>query len=147
MIKQTRRRRASIVMASLCLSTMLAGCASHSASSGRGMAAEFGGEWVSTGNRVVYLSREHSGQLAAAGPGQMLSLGSTPWGKETSMTLHQQYFSAAGNHCYSASVLASEDTTHSVNLCDYGRGIWGATRAIVPGVPAKRGMASFGWAK
>jgi|GEM_PF-1547186 len=144
MIKQTRQRGAGRLLASLCLASIVAGCASHSVTSGSAAVEAFGGEWLSTGGRVTYLSAEHSGQVAGGRPGQVLRLGATPWGEDTLMTLHEKYFSAAGNRCYSASVLVDEEAARAVNLCDYGQGLWGATRAIVQALPAKQGGVSLG---
>lgn len=89
--------------------------------------------WRHTGATVTYLPSEQNNALANATPGQQINLGATPWGNKTFLTVTKRYFAASGKPCMAAVIQAQSSPPERVNVCDYSKGTWGATKALTMG--------------
>ncbi|WP_341582327.1 DVU3141 family protein [Marinobacter metalliresistant] len=85
-----------------------------------------------TGDSITYLSEAHSNEVEQAGPGEVVSLARTPWGENIRIEMKARYFSASGKPCFSTTIISQGVAPDAVNLCKYGSGRWGATRAFSP---------------
>jgi|SRR5690554_3818793 len=85
-------------------------------------------QWLNTSGTVTFLSAEHSQLIEAAGAGDVITLGQTPWGQSTRLKVGSSYFSATGKRCFATVIEASTRRAPST-LCRYSEGNWGATRA------------------
>ncbi len=117
---------------SFSLSLLMAGCASTGGVHQPSSTKDFASDWLHKGGSVTYLSEEHSSMLEQAAPGDLVSLSRTPWGENTRVEVNSSYFSASGKPCFSTSVMTEGAAPQAVNLCKYGLGQWGATRAFSP---------------
>lgn len=110
------------VTAALCSFT-LSGCALFQADNVYSNPADY------TATRITYLTENIASQLQDVRSGQILQLGQSPWGSNSTLEISERYFSAAGKPCVSGRVI-TETQKEAVVICQYQQQRWGATRAL-----------------
>ncbi|MDS1309445.1 DVU3141 family protein [Marinobacter xiaoshiensis] len=143
--------RINVTQSSLCKRLIIAGivlitsgCAANSSFSHAKPNDIPASRWLNTSGTVTFFSSEQSQLIEATSPGQMVTLGNTPWGGNTWLTVENTYFSATGKVCFAATIVSEARRVPST-LCKYPEGAWGATRAtsaVDPG-PANSTVGSL----
>ncbi|MCH8502363.1 MAG: hypothetical protein LAT77_10695 [Aliidiomarina sp.] len=86
--------------------------------------------WAFSQARAVSLPAEAAPQLENGSVGDQITLGTTPWGSQTQVTLTERYFAASGRPCYRGSIQSSETPYTTAVICRYGENQWQATRNV-----------------
>ncbi|MGM0768010.1 MAG: DVU3141 family protein [Pseudomonadota bacterium] len=92
--------------------------------------------WASRAETVTYLPKDAGPKLEKAGVGESISLGDTPWGKTTTLSVNERYFAASGKKCLRAVVNVPSDQSLPVNVCRHNNDLWGATKSIRAAAPS-----------
>jgi len=112
----------------LVLALVVTGCASFQPAASTTVERNDHQQWVNLPGTVTLLTERQTEILAKSRRGQNVSLGTTPWGKNTRLTVNPSYFAASGSECFSTEILSSSGITPVV-VCQTTQTRWAVTGA------------------
>ena len=87
-------------------------------------------EWAFTQARTVEIPVNVADTLETAQVGDVIQIGATSIGAESTYSISERYFAASGRPCFKGQ-LVSDQSQQSMVVCRYSRNQWVATRAVV----------------
>ncbi|TVT30865.1 DVU3141 family protein [Marinobacter vinifirmus] len=126
-MSQTPKHSTVKLATALLACAAITGCATTNSA---GYSADQGSNWLASGNRITWLSAEHSATLSETVQGNTALLGDTPMGQNTRIKRTQGYFSAAGAQCFNSQVETRQNPPAPANVCKYSNGLWGVTKSM-----------------
>ena len=101
-------------------------------------------EWAFTQARTVEIPVTAADRLEDAQVGDVIQIGATSLGAESTYSIRERYFAASGRPCFKGQFV-SDQSQQPMVVCRYSRNQWVATRAVVEEFDDNPSTASQPW--